>query len=82
MIENRMLIDSEWEEMERNLVPIPEDEVTEKGYREISTDEFIPDEEAYEHALSQCLSGSEEMHEEFKAMLIEWFYSGNWVREE
>ena len=82
MIENRMLVNSEWEELERNLVPISENYVEEKGYREIGTDEFVPDEVAYEYALSECLSGNEELHEEFKAMLIEWFFSGNWVREE
>lgn len=32
--------------------------------------------EAYEYALGRCLNGPD--HEEFRAMLVEWFYSGNW----
>lgn len=32
--------------------------------------------EAYEYALDRCLNGPD--HEEFREMLLEWFYSGNW----
>lgn len=38
-------------------------------------------ESAYGYALSRCLGGTEEEQEEFKQMLIEWFYSGNWIEE-
>lgn len=31
---------------------------------------------AYEYALDRCLNGPDQ--EEFRAMLVEWFYSGNW----
>lgn len=32
--------------------------------------------DAYEYALDRCLNGPDQ--EEFRAMLVEWFYSGNW----
>ena len=79
-IENRMVVDSEWPE------PIPEEvkEVLAKsGYHEYSTNNFVPDSEAYEYALERCLHGSEKDIKEFKEMLVEWFYSdGDWRREE
>ena len=49
----------------------------EKGYEHIHTNEFVPEADAYEYALEKCLHGDE--HDEFKEMLVEWFYSGNWV---
>lgn len=54
--------------------------MSESGYRELNTKEFVSDEDAYEYALEQCLHGKD--HEEFKKMLVEWFYSGNWLRAE
>lgn len=53
---------------------------SEKGYLEMSTDEFVHEEDAYDYALEKCLHGTEEMQNEFKEMLVEWFYSGNWVK--
>ena len=48
---------------------------TEKG-------NIVPEEYAYKYALYRCLHGSEEDQEEFKEMLVEWFYSGgNWRKE-
>ena len=40
----------------------------EKGIR-------VPEADAYEYALERCLHGPD--HEEFKEMLVDWFYSGN-----
>ena len=40
------------------------------------------DEDAYAYALERCLSGTEEDKQDFKEMLVEWFYSGNWARRE
>lgn len=37
---------------------------------------------AYDYALERCLKGTEEDREEFREMLVEWFYSGNWIEEE
>lgn len=36
----------------------------------------VDESEAYEYALDRCLNGPDQ--EEFRAMLVEWFYSGNW----
>ena len=38
----------------------------------------VEDEQAFDYALERCLSGTEEEQEEFKEMLVEWYYSGNW----
>lgn len=40
----------------------------------------VPEEEAYDYALDRCLNGEE--HEEFREMLVEWYFSGNWIKEE
>lgn len=42
----------------------------------------VNDEDAYAYALERCLSGTEEDKQDFKEMLVEWFYSGNWARRE
>lgn len=52
-----------------------------EGYREIGTNVFVHKEDAYEYAFDQCMNGSEDLQKEFKEMLVEWFYSGNWVVE-
>ena len=44
--------------------------------------EIVWEEDAYEYALDRCLHGSKEDQEEFKEMLVEWFYSGNFVKED
>ena len=43
---------------------------------------IVNDEDAYAYALERCLSGTEEDKQDFKEMLVEWFYSGNWARRE
>lgn len=43
---------------------------------------FITEDKAYQYALERCLSGTEEDQKEFREMLVEWFYSGNWVKED
>lgn len=40
----------------------------------------VPEEEAYEYALDRCLNGGD--LNEFKEMLVEWYFSGNWVKED
>lgn len=44
-------------------------------------DTVIEDDQAYEYALERCLHGTEEDQEEFQKMLVEWFYSGDWLYE-
>lgn len=53
-------------------------------YRGIFCEEgkIVQEEEAYDYALERCLHGSEADQREFKDMLVEWYYSGNWLQEE
>lgn len=53
------------------------------GYIGIRPEEgiFIPENVAFEYALERCLHGSEDDQNEFQEMLVEWFYSGNWIKE-
>lgn len=39
----------------------------------------VSQEDAYSYALERCLSGTEDDKQEFREMLVEWFYSGNWI---
>ena len=49
---------------------------------------FVPEEDAFEYALEQCVETVPDSFfgirwtEEFKEMLVEWFYSGHWISEE
>jgi hypothetical protein len=52
------------------------------GYLHFHTNEFVSDEDAYAYAFERCTNGTDEEIQEFKEMLVEWFYSGNWIREE
>lgn len=75
MIENRMVRDSVWESQEKPC------EVKEKlngsGYSEIGTGNFVPEEDAFDYALERLMDSEEEFKNEF----VDWFYSGNWIRE-
>lgn len=51
------------------------------GYEEIGTGIFVPEEDAYEYAMER-ISSDEDLQKEFKEMFVEWFYSGNWVKED
>lgn len=78
-IENRMVVDSLWE----NCYPQQAEAVKEPGYHKYGTGDFVPEKEAYEYALDQCLNGSEEDQKEFRTMLVEWYFSGGaWRKEE
>jgi hypothetical protein len=80
-VENRMVVDGEWTWLE-NGESEEDSNQKEKGYYEMNTNVFVPDEDAYEYALERCMNGTEEDQKEFKEMLVEWFFSGNWIREE
>ena len=78
-IENRMVVDSEWE---FNAPEEVQQKLSEPGYHEYGTGVFVPESEAYNYALERCLNGTEEDVKEFKKMLVEWFYSGgDWRKE-
>lgn len=42
----------------------------------------VEEDKAYEYALYRSLSGTEEDKKDFREMLVEWFYSGDWIRRE
>lgn len=77
-IENKMVVDSEWKHMETTAQEI----VSEKGFHKFGTNVFVPEKDAYEYALGCCINGTEEEQKEFKEMLVEWFFSGDWIRED
>jgi hypothetical protein len=75
-IENPMVVESEW----RNQKEV-EEVLKEPGYHSIIGNIFVSESESYQYALERCLNGTEEDIKEFKDMLVEWFYSGNWIKE-
>lgn len=58
------------------------------GYVEIGTLNFVSEEDAFDYAIENIVNivppGFHEIEwtEEFKEMLVEWFYSGNWIKED
>ena len=42
----------------------------------------VPEDKAFEYALERCTAGTLEEQAEFKEMLVEWYYSSNWTKEE
>ena len=76
-IENSMVIDSEWP-----VVNCMDNVLQEKGWHNFRTNEFVSEKDAYEYALDEVLNGDESTQKEFKEMLVEWFFSGSWRREE
>lgn len=43
---------------------------------------FVSENAAFEYALERCIKGTLRDKEEFREMLVEWFFSGNWIKEE
>lgn len=85
VIENRMVVDSQWNwgaplEVSKRL--------NGPGRREMVTGIFVLEEDAFDYALEHCFEmvpagvGLLKWTQEFKEMLVEWFYSGNWIKEE
>jgi len=66
---------------ERKRLAMP---VEEKGYIGVGPEKgrFVSDSKAYAYALERCLHGTEAEIKEFREMLIEWYFSGNWIRSE
>lgn len=79
-VDNIMTNDAHWSVLEKRNTSV-EEVLSQKGYHELGTNVFVPEEDAYEYAFDRCMNGTEEEQKEFKEMLVEWFYSGNWVRE-
>lgn len=60
------------------------DEVKERlsgtGYREMETGIFVSEEDAFNYAMER-ISQDEDLNRNFKEAVVEWFYSGNWIKE-
>lgn len=71
-----MAVDWQW--------PAAPPEVQEKlgspGREEMRTGLFVPEEDAYRHVLER-ISQDADLEREFEEMVVEWFYSGGWVRK-
>ena len=39
----------------------------------------VEPEQAFSYALERCIHGTLEEQNEFREMLVEWYYSGNWL---
>lgn len=48
----------------------------------IEEGKVVEENQAYSYALDRCLNGTVEDQQEFHEMLVEWFYSGNWIKED
>lgn len=42
----------------------------------------VEEEDAYNYALKRCLFGTRTERREFEEELVEWFYSGSFIKEE
>lgn len=42
---------------------------------------IVEDEDAYAYALERSLRGTPDDQASFREALVEWFYSGNWIKE-
>ena len=76
-IENKQVVDWAWNECKEEAT-LPQ----ESGYIKYGSNEFVPESAAYEYALEHSLNGTEKEQQEFKEMLTEWFFSGNWIRRD
>lgn len=58
------------------------------GYIGIGPEEgkFVSDEDAFQYAKEQCLNGTaddqKDFKEEFGDILVNWYFSGNWLKGE
>lgn len=71
VVENRMVIDSEW------IYTDPKDFLQEQdhGYENIITGRIVSDDDALDYARKSV--DQEDMTD---AEFVEWFFSGNWVK--
>lgn len=75
IIENRMVVNSEWKTMEK--YTDAGEPLKESGYKDLLTGVFVSEKDAFAYALEQI-----SYDKDLKQELLEWFYSGNWIKEE
>ena len=68
-----MVVDSEWRWNESTEI---KEKLNDSGYKEINTGIFVPEEGAFDYAMER-VSQDEDLKREF----VDWFYSGNWIKE-
>lgn len=53
-------------------------------YRGIGTEEgnIVEEDQAFDYAFERCTKGTLEEQKEFREMLVEWYYSGDWIKED
>ena len=74
-LENRMVDDMQWATLEHYVEEQEEEEDFPcEGFYNKSKDEFIEMDDAYEYALEKCLFGKQKLRDEFKEMLVEWYF--------
>lgn len=83
-IENRMVMD-----LQRSDFPAEtKEKLSGSGYKKIGSEIFVPEEDAFDYALIQCMEIPPDgilktkWTQDFRDMLVEWFYSENWIRVE
>lgn len=76
-IENCMAIDPEWRDL--NQAVGTREKLNGSGYKELGTGVFVPEEDAFSYAMEK-ISQDEDLQKEYKEMMVEWFYSGNWIK--
>lgn len=82
-VENSMVVDGWWNEVEygvkRGACPGQgQEEPKGRGWVEMGTRTFIPEEDAFDYAVRKLEAGTEEERQEF----VEFFYSGNYIYRE
>lgn len=85
-VENRMVNPTVWTDTPTEV----REKLCGSGYRGIGRDVFVPECDAFEYAISQCVEdilpdGFFEIKwtEEFREMIVDWYYSDSeWVKEE
>lgn len=45
-------------------------------------DKVVTEDQAFDYALERSLHGTLQDQREFRELLVEWFYSGNWIKED
>lgn len=76
------------EGMTENLLSDVAAKLTGPGWKNITDGTFVPEKSAFDYAIDHCTNFvPSEFHkiewtQEFKEMLVEWFYYGDWVKEE
>ena len=55
----------------------------EEGYVGVNANDgiFVSKEDAFAYAFERCVNGTDEEVKEFMDMVVEWFFSGDWLEQ-